>query len=113
MTTDKADPRERIGYVQGGRPHFFPDPAVDKLLAITMALLGEVCVLRERLDAHERLAASRGIFDPAAVAAFIPDATAAAARDTLRRETMERVLSVLTEDVLRLRAEAGAADGKP
>ena len=112
MTTDKADPRERIGYVQSGRPHFFPDPAVDKLLAITMALLGEVCVLRERLDAHERLAAGRGMFDPAAVDAFIPDAAAAAARDTLRRETMARVLSVLTEDVLRLRAEARATDGK-
>jgi hypothetical protein len=112
MTADSEDPRERVGYVQGGRPHFFPDPAVDKLLAITMALLGEVCVLREQLDAHERLAANRGVFDPAAVDAFVPDATAAAARETSRRQTMERVLSVLTEDVLRLRAEARARDGQ-
>ncbi len=110
MSAASREPRERVGYVQHGRPHFFPDPAVDKLLAITMALLGEVCVLRERLDAHERLAAGRGVFDPAAVDAFVPDPAAAAARDVFRRETMERVLSVLTEDVLRLRAEARARD---
>lgn len=98
--------RDRVAYVQNGRPAFFDDPAVDKLLAITMALLGEVCVLRERLDAHERLAAAKGVFDPATVDAYVPDAAAARARDDFRQQTMDRVLSVLTEEVVRLREEA-------
>jgi hypothetical protein len=105
MTTETKFSRDRIGYVQHGRPTFFEDPAVDKLLAITMALLGEVCVLRERLDAHERLAAAKNLFSPPAVDAFVPDAAAMRDRDALREKIMARVLSVLTEDVTRLRHE--------
>jgi hypothetical protein len=32
---------------KGQRPAYFSDPAVDKLLSMTMALAGEVSVLRE------------------------------------------------------------------
>ena len=87
---------------------FFDDPAVDKLLAMVMALLGEVCVLRERLDTHERLAAPRRAYSiRAAVDAFVPDEVAAAkARGEFREQAMARVLSVLTEEVARLRDEA-------
>ena len=60
--TDSNDPaRERVQYVLNGRPAFFDDPAVDKLLAMNMALLGEICVLRDRLDTHERLASRHGL----------------------------------------------------
>jgi hypothetical protein len=96
---------DRVAYVQHGRPVFFDDPAVDKLLAITMALLGEVCVLRERLDAHERLAAAYRLFGPGEVDAFVPDEAASGQREALRAQVMARVLSVLTEDVVRLRDE--------
>lgn len=106
MAETKPSAADRVAYVRHGRPAFFDDPAVDKLLAITMALLGEVCVLRDRLDAHERLAAARGLFDPATVDAWVPDAEAAAARDAARQATLDRVLSVLTEEVARLRDEA-------
>ncbi len=96
---------DRVAYVRHGRPVFFDDPAVDKLLAINMALLGEICVLRERLDTHERLAAARGLFDAAAVEAYSPDATAERERAALRERAVERALSVLTEEVVRLRHE--------
>jgi hypothetical protein len=109
MSDSKEFSRDRVAYVRHGRPAFFPDPAVDKLLAITMALLGEVCVLRDRLDAHERLAAAKGVFSPAEVDAFMADEAAAKARDAARQQAMDRVLSVLTEDVVRLREEASAA----
>lgn len=105
MSDETQYTRDRVAFVQHGRPAFFEDPAVDKLLAITMALLGEVCVLRERLDAHERLAASGRAVSPAAVDAFVPDAAVAQERDAVRELIMARVLSVLTEDVVRLRHE--------
>jgi hypothetical protein len=98
--------RDRVGFVRHGRPAFFDDPAVDKLLAITMALLGEVCVLRDRLDAHERLAAARGGYGKADVDAYEPDAAARLERDAAREQAMARVLSVLSEDVARLRHDA-------
>ena len=41
---------------KGRRPTYFDDPENDKLLAIVMALAGEVSVLRDRLDTVERLA---------------------------------------------------------
>lgn len=109
MSNEVKYSRDRVAYVQHGRPAFFEDPAVDKLLAITTALLGEVCVLRERLDAHERLAAARGIFSPAAIDAFVPDEAAVRDRDATREKIMARVLSVLTEDVVRLRHESRRA----
>lgn len=47
---------KRIRTAKGRRPYFFDDPNIDKLLAMIMALTGEVSVIRERLDTHERLA---------------------------------------------------------
>ena len=105
MNGADKDPAHRVQYVLNGRPHFFDDPAVDKLLAMTMALLGEVCVLRDRLDTHERLAAERGSFSGADIDAYEPDAEALAARQGRRQACIDRVLHVLTEEVARLRDE--------
>jgi len=106
MSDAGAYSRDRVEYVQGGRPAFFDDPAIDRMLQMIMALLGEVCVLRERLDTHERLAA--GGVTREAVDAWVPDAAAAAERTALREQAMARVLSVLTEEVARLRHERRA-----
>ena len=46
---------------KGKRPVYFNDPENDKLLAITMAVAGELSVLRERLDTIERLARAKGL----------------------------------------------------
>ena len=40
---------------KGKRPYFFDDPAVERVLAITMAVVQELAVTRERLDTIERL----------------------------------------------------------
>jgi hypothetical protein len=46
---------------KGKRPVYFEDPQVDKLLAMVIALTGEVSVLRERLDTLERLLETKDI----------------------------------------------------
>ncbi|MBW4504596.1 MAG: hypothetical protein KME57_34885 [Scytonema hyalinum WJT4-NPBG1] len=46
---------------KGKRPVYFEDPQTDKVLAIVMALIGEVSVLRERLDTIERLLEAKDI----------------------------------------------------
>ena len=59
----QADPKllNSTAKAKGRRPYFFDDPAVDKLLAMTMALAGELAVTRERLDTVERILAEKGL----------------------------------------------------
>ena len=40
---------------KGERPQYFQDPAIDKVLAITMALAGEVAVMHDQIDTMQRL----------------------------------------------------------
>lgn len=102
---------DRVQFVQGGRPRFFDDPVNDQLLAMVMALLGEVCVLRERLDTLERVAAARGLISAADLEDFMAEGDAARERDALRSGIMSRVLSVLEEEVIRLRHEGRSGGG--
>ncbi len=46
---------------------FFDDPAVDRAMAIVMALATEVYVLRDRVFAMERQLAAKGALDVAAL----------------------------------------------
>jgi hypothetical protein len=50
-----------IGESTTAEPGFFPDPAVDRVLAVTMALATEVYVLRDRLRAMEAAMVSHGV----------------------------------------------------
>lgn len=104
----EGNSRDRVEFVQSGRPKFFADPVNDQLLAMITALLGEVCVLRERLDTVERLAEQRGLWQRHDVDQYEPDPVADQARDDLRKGALARVFSVLNEEVARLRAAAGS-----
>jgi hypothetical protein len=83
---------------KGKKPTFFPDPQVDKVLAITMALAGEVSVLRERLDTMERLLEAKGLLPRQEIEAYQPGEQAAAARERWRGEYLDRILRVVREE---------------
>ncbi len=101
----EEDLLDRVAYVKNGRPKFFDDPVNDQLLAMVMALLGEVAVLRDRIDTHERLSAARGLWTGEDVDTFVADESVQKKRGCERQAIMDRVLKVLTEDVLRARHE--------
>jgi hypothetical protein len=84
---------------KGRRPTYADDPTVDKLLAIVMALAGEVSTLRERLDTVERLAASKNLFSSADVEAFQLDEPAMADRESFRVAYLNRLLRIVNEEV--------------
>ena len=46
--------------IRGGRPYFFGDPAIDKILAMVVVLGSEVWTLRERLAALEAIQVRQG-----------------------------------------------------
>ena len=90
MDTPKVKRRAK-----GARPYFFDDPAVDKLLAITMALAGEVSVLRDRLDSVLQLADAKGLLSNDDVEAYVPGPDVRAERDAWREDFLRRVLRIV------------------
>ena len=80
---------------KGARPYFFDDPSVDKVLAIVMALAGEVSVLRDRLDTVVRLAERKGVLSADDLETFLPDAPLRAERDAWRDEFLNRILRIV------------------
>lgn len=84
---------------KGKRPVFFPDPQVDKVMGIVMALAGEVSVLRERLDTIERLAESKGLFSHPEIEAYRADTQVAEEREKWRAEYIARILRVVREEL--------------
>ena len=97
---------------KGQRPTYFSDPAVDKLLSMTMALAGEVSVLRDRLDTIEHMLERGEKVSRAAVDAFTPDADLRTFRDARRDQFLSIILKSLHEEVEEMSAKThGSYDG--
>lgn len=96
---------------KGERPTFFPDPAVDRLWWVMLAMLGEMSVLRDRLDAHERLAERHGVYTASDVDEFQPTEEEAQARAEQREAMVERALRSVTIELEAAR-RAGAKGQK-
>ncbi len=84
---------------KGKQPIYLDNPHVDKLLAIVMALTGEVSVLRERLDTIERLLETKGNISIAEIESYQADEKVTQQREKWRDDYLERVLRVLQEDL--------------
>lgn len=101
----KVKPRMR--FAKGRRPFFFEDGNIDKLLAMIMALTGEVSVLRERLDTHERLAKKGRKATPENIEKYSPDAVVEEAREAVRVAMLNRVFRMIAfNDDDRTRSDA-------
>lgn len=83
---------------KGSRPYFFEEPAVDKLMAMLMGLVGEVSVLSDRTDTLERLLIERGDLQPGQLDAYHPDAAVREERDSRREALLANVLRIIRQD---------------
>jgi hypothetical protein len=92
---------------KGERPRYFEDPAIDKVLSITMALAGEVAVLRDRIDTIERLGEAGEPISRAAVDGFQPDEGVRADRDDWRETFLSVVLRTVHQELEGLAQKAG------
>ncbi len=84
---------------KGKRPYFFDDPAVERVLNITMAVAMEHAVTRERLDTIERLLAAKGILSQSEIDAYEPDKTAAEERQRWHAEYISRILRIVQQEL--------------
>jgi hypothetical protein len=82
-------------FAKGKRPVYLGEGASDRLLSVLLALMGEVSVLHDRLDAMERLLAQHDLLDRGEVEGFEPDEGAAREREAWRSQYVERVLRAL------------------
>ena len=83
---------------KGQRPQFFSDPAVDKLLAMVMALAGEVAVMRDRHDTLERLIDDKGLIDKDEIEHYRPSKEVMAEREAWRQEYLSHILRIVDLD---------------
>lgn len=83
---------------KGKRPWFLADPNVERVLSITMAVAGEVAVLRQRLDTIETLLEERGSISKADIEAFSPSRSQQEARGRWNQEYLARILRILQQD---------------
>jgi len=94
MSKSERKPRQRIA--KGRRPFFLESADSDKLLAMITALVGEMSVVKDRLDTHERLAAAGKIATPQEIEAYEPEEAVEDEREARRAAMLARVFRIIT-----------------
>jgi hypothetical protein len=83
--------KSRLTVAKGRRHGPGSDPRIDTLMNMLMALMSEVSVLRERVDAHERLQAEGHFTGPESVDEYTPDEAVEKVRGSLRQRLIAKV----------------------
>lgn len=84
---------------KGKRPDFLGDPNDERMLSILLAVIGEVSVLKQRLDTVERLLAAKGTISRADIDAYVPDREAAHERGVMIREYIARIMRGMQQEI--------------
>ena len=98
--------------IRGGRPYFFDDPAIDKVLNMVVVLGSEVWTLRERLAALEAIQVRQGSLASGELDAhdFSPEDEARLAGE--RKEFIDSLFRVLQVQVEEPRTQPVKAKAK-
>ena len=85
---------------KGKRPYFFEDPAVERVLNITMAIGMELAVARERIDTLERILESKGILTRDEIESYTPTSKDIAdQRQQWHSEYISRILRIVQQEM--------------
>ncbi len=107
--TGPTAPPPRIARVaKGRRPQYFSDPAIDKLLWITVTLMEELSVTRERLDTVERLLDRKRVVARRDIENFNGSPAEEAERTVERNAYVDRVMRVLQTEIEEMGGRTGA-----
>ncbi|MEM6682938.1 MAG: hypothetical protein AAF607_11940 [Pseudomonadota bacterium] len=110
---DLEDLRKTVSL--GREPEFSNQPGNDQLLEMVLALSAEVSVLRDRLDAHERLADAGALATPQAIDEYEPTETVSQQRSARRARFLAKLFRPLRQAAARdlfAREQARDADLK-
>lgn len=85
---------------KGKRPYFFNDPAVERVLNITMAVASELAVARERVDTLERLLEAKGVLTREEIESYVPTSKEIETqRQSWHSEYISRVLRIVQQEM--------------
>lgn len=106
MTTDAPiDWITRAGTrAKGKRPNTLQDFNDERTLSILMALVGEVSVLRERIDTVERLLETKGTINRADIETYAPTGDAAYERGLATKEYIARIMRPMQQEMEAMQA---------
>lgn len=102
--------KEQVDYIgiasnkpKGKRPYFFDDPAVERIMNITMAIGMELAVVRERMDSMERLLEEKGIMTRAEIENYVPATKdIETQRQQWHSEYISRILRIIQQEMEQL-----------
>jgi hypothetical protein len=94
---------------KGKKPVYF-DPTTDKLITMVTTLMGEVSVMRDRLDSVERLIEKHGLFEQGEIETFEITDSVHRERASRRSAFLSRMLRGVAEDLQNL---TGVAAPRP
>jgi len=78
------------------RPRQLESLSPDQLVAVIWRLAMEICVLRDRLGAHEELLDAKNVLPRKAIEAYSPSRDESAARLKARSELIENIIKDLS-----------------
>lgn len=84
---------------KGKRPDYLADPTSEKILAMLMALAGEVSVMRDRMETIERLSEKKSVFSPGDIENYVPSEEEQIARQHRRAEYLDRIFRTVQEGI--------------
>lgn len=84
---------------KGTRPSYFGDQMAEQHYSITMALVAELAVARERIDTLERVLSEAGLLDRNKIESYVPDDNAAEERQRAQVEYSARIFRAMQQQV--------------
>ena len=95
---------------KGKRPQYFQDPASDKLHFMVMALIEELSVTRDRLDAVERVLERKGVSSKSDVDGFEPTDEDQQERTTRRKAYVAKIMKCFADEAAQVSRADPALD---
>lgn len=84
---------------QGVRPSYFNEQMAEQHYSITMALVAELAVARERIDTLERVLSESGLLDRGEIEAYLPSEVDAEERQRAQVEYSARIFRAVQQQV--------------
>lgn len=84
---------------KGKRPNYLSDPTSEKMLAMLVALAGEVSVMRDRMETIERLSEKGGVFSLEDIENYVPSEQEQVVRQNRRAEYLQRIFRSVQEGI--------------
>lgn len=95
-------------HARGKRPEFYDTPGMDQLFSMVMVLASEMTVMRDRIDAQERVARQQGLDLAAGIEALELDEDALHEREAWRQDFLSRLFYVAGKDAAEVAAQETA-----